>query len=165
MKTQSIIHEILYNITFIYIIYNIYKSTDYHIIKYIHILYLLTAIIIHSKRLFTHFYDILHFTINNKQFILFDIIKYSFITYLLYNIHSISNIHLYILIFSIIDIFLYLYYFHLGLYQIKNFDLPMLFISSIIILLNQYYKPKNKFFQIIFYPFFFHSINLLIKLL
>jgi hypothetical protein len=165
MKTQSIIHEILYIFTFIYIIYNIYKSTDNYTIKYIHILYLLFAIIIHSHRLFTHFSQILQFTINNKQFIIFDIIKYSFILFLLFNIHSLSNIHFYLLILSIIDIILYYYSFHLGLYHIQNFDIPMLIISSLIILLNLFYKPHNNFFQIIFYPFFFHSINLLIKYL
>lgn len=165
---QSIVHESLYNITFMYVLYKIYQSNENKLVKYSHIIVLTLAIYTHVKRLINNKERILKFTKENKIQVMFEIIKYLVTFYTLYNLHDIcnlKNLHIFLFMGAFIDFLLYYRTFEKGLF--RNFitfeDKNIIFLITILIFLNKKFNIFDKHYHLIYYDLFYHIIELTIN--
>lgn len=162
---QSIVHESLYNITFLYVLYKIYQSNENKFVKYSHIIVLTLAIYTHVKRLLKNKKKIFDFTCKNNKQVIFEIIKYCIIFYILKNIDNICNLHIILFMGAFIDFLLYNRTYEKNLF--KNFitmeDRYIILLIVFLLFINKKFNIKEPHFYLIYYDLFYHIIELFIS--
>lgn len=161
---QTLVHEILYNLVFIFIFYQIYQSNENNILKYSHYIVIISALITHLLRLIKNFNNLLNFTKNNKLNATLEIIKYLIFFYILININQ-FNIKIITFIFAFIDIIFYKLCYNKKLFEsfYSSIDKYILLASLFLLFLNHIYKTKNNYFKLINYVVFYHSLEIILK--